>query len=158
MNRSEVTTWIRRAALFGFLALACVYVSRGRLLVALAWLTASLVPVIAGQPPGRRRYAALAFAAATPALLTLMFVVGIDLYLHHRFADSGGFNIRGYRGPVAAAKQPGERRLVMLGGSVTFGYGVRANETIPYYLQQQLNSAEPSRYIFLRSSENASRP
>src|SRR5206468_12646610 len=70
---------------------------------------------------------------------TLAFVFGIDLYLHHKFLRTGGYNVWGYRGPAVGKKRPGETRLVMLGGSVTFGYGVSSDQTVPTYLEARLN-------------------
>ena len=132
--------WMRRVGLVACLALAAFYFSRGRWLMGCGWLAASLLPILAGVPSGRRRYFATA-AILLSAVFTASFVVGLDLYLHHRFAESGGYNVWGYRGPIAGRKRPGERRLAMLGGSVTFGFGVRADETIPSNLQQRLNAA-----------------
>lgn len=136
----RAAVWFRRLASIACLGLAALYFGRGRWLVGCAWLGATLVPILAGVPKGRRRFFA-ATAILLSAIATGGFVIGLDLYLHHRFADSGGYNIRGYRGPLVAAKRPGERRLAMLGGSVTFGFGVRSDETIPHYLQQRLNAA-----------------
>lgn len=88
--------------------------------------------------PGRK----LAFAVAAIALSTtgtLTSVAGLDLYLHHRYARGGGYNVWGYRGEALGRRQPGERRIEMLGGSVTFGYGVASDETLPAYLEASLN-------------------
>ncbi|MBZ5559472.1 MAG: SGNH/GDSL hydrolase family protein [Acidobacteriia bacterium] len=74
---------------------------------------------------------------------TIAFVTTVDLYLHHRYAWTGGYNIWGYRGDVVGPKKPGERRIVMLGGSVAFGYGVKSDETIPARLQPMLQAARP---------------
>jgi hypothetical protein len=41
---------------------------------------------------------------------------------------------------VVGRKQPGEIRIVVLGGSTAFGYGVPYNEAFPYYLEQRLNA------------------
>lgn len=83
----------------------------------------------------------LAMLLSTAA--TLALVAGLDLYLHRRYANTGGYNIWGYRGPVAASKRPGERRMVMLGGSVAFGYGVSSDQTIPAKLEPLLQAARP---------------
>ncbi|MCC7418337.1 MAG: hypothetical protein IT176_14470 [Acidobacteria bacterium] len=126
------------------LGAALFYAARGRWLVACALVLAALVPIGARLPRGRRGW--FAVAAIVMAIgATLVFALGVDLYLHHRFADTGGYNIWGYRGRSVGDKQPGERRLVLLGGSVGFGYGVRAAETIPYYLEQRLNQPAASR-------------
>jgi hypothetical protein len=138
-----VTPWIGRIATGGLLAAAAIFFARGRWLMALICAAASLAPVALRLPRGRRAYFAVA-AMALSVVATLLFALGVDLYLHHRFARTGGYNVWGYRGPAAGAKQAGERRLVMLGGSVAFGYGVAADETIPYFLQQRLNTPPAS--------------
>ena len=151
MMSLATNVWARRLLLIACLVASAVFFSRGRWLVGVAWLGASVVPLIAGQPRGRRRYFILA-AVILSAVTTVTFVVGLDLYLHYRFATAGGYNVWGYRGPVAGKKKAGERRLVMLGGSVAFGFGVRSDETIPFYLERQLNlpgSTPPTRIINL---------
>lgn len=104
----------------------------------------SLLPVAYLLPRGRRAWFAVA-AIALSVASTLAFVFGLDLYLHYKFARTGGFNIWGYRGAVVGKKAPGEQRLVMLGGSVAFGYGVTSTQTIPYYLEQRLNDPPAAR-------------
>jgi len=74
----------------------------------------------------------LAFAGMVALLLSA------DLVLHYRAERSAGLNRYGYRGPVVGRKQPGELRVVMLGGSTVFGYGVGWNESIPVYLEAKL--------------------
>lgn len=78
-------------------------------------------------------------AIVLSTVLVLALLLGVDLYLHHRFEQAAGLNIRGYRGPVVKRKQPGERRVVVLGGSAAFGYGVPPTQSFPAYLQQRLN-------------------
>src|SRR5689334_6958548 len=87
----------------------------------------------------RRRW--LLFAAATIAIATgaataLLFVV--DVYLHGRYERSAGFNVWGYRGASVGGKKPGEYRVVVLGGSAAYGYGVSSDEAIPAILEQSL--------------------
>jgi hypothetical protein len=85
------------------------------------------------------------------ALLTVTLVVtagcavllGADLLLHQRAQRSAGVNRWGYRGPVAARKQANEVRVVMLGGSTVFGYGVLWSESIPAFLERRLNQHHP---------------
>lgn len=94
----------------------------------------------------RRKF--FVFAAAASMLSVLVVLAGVlaaDLYLHHRAERSAGLNRWGYRGPVAGRKQPGEIRLVMLGGSTVFGYGGTWDEAIPALLEQQLSQADASR-------------
>jgi hypothetical protein len=143
--------WIGRLTSAGCVIAAAAYGGRGRWLIAGVWLLLAFVPVALALPRGRRLYFALA-AIAFSSLTTIAFVAGLDLYLHYRFADRGGYNVWGYRGPAAGAKRAGEFRLVMLGGSVAFGYGVSATETIPHFLEQRLNQLprwSPARVVNL---------
>lgn len=82
--------------------------------------------------------------ATTAVLLSFGVMLGgllaADLYLHGKAERSAGLNRSGYRGPVAGAKRPGERRIVMLGGSTVFGYGVLWNEAVPAVLERLLNA------------------
>ena len=94
----------------------------------------------------RRKFFAFGAAAMLLSLLvTMAGALAADLYLHHRAERSAGLNRWGYRGPVAGRKQPGEVRLVMLGGSTAFGYGGTWDEAIPALLEQQLKQVESSR-------------
>jgi lysophospholipase L1-like esterase len=77
------------------------------------------------------------------AVLAAGAVVGVDLYLHKRYETAAGLNIRGYRGALVGRKRPGERRVVVLGGSAAFGYGVRAHEAFPAALERRLNDGRP---------------
>jgi hypothetical protein len=133
--------WVARAVLFGSLAATAFYFARGRFAVAAACAALALVCVAALLPRGRRGYFAVAAIAAS-TLLTIGLVLGLDVYLHHRFARTGGYNVWGYRGDTIGRKAPGELRLVMLGGSVAFGFGVEADQTIPYYLERRLSSGQ----------------
>jgi lysophospholipase L1-like esterase len=94
------------------------------------------------QMTGRLRrvvFAASAFVMAS--VLGVIALFGLDLYLHKRAERSAGLNMWGYRGPAAARKQPGEIRVVVLGGSTAFGYGVLWDEAIPAQLERRLNEA-----------------
>jgi GDSL-like lipase/acylhydrolase family protein len=87
----------------------------------------------------RRKKLMFALVAIGLALIgSLLALLGADLFLHHRAQRSAGLNRHGYRGPVIPRKQPGELRVVMLGGSTVFGYGVAWNESIPACLERQL--------------------
>ena len=83
------------------------------------------------------------FAAVTVIGMTGVLLVGlvaVDMALHKRYEAMVGLNIRGYRGPVARRKRPGEQRVVVLGGSTAFGYGVPWQESFPAVLERQLNA------------------
>ena len=94
--------------------------------------------------PLRRR---LAFAAVAIALSLLVASAGLlaaDVYLHKKYQDISAVNVWGYRGPAIGAKAPGEFRIVVLGGSAAFGYGLPWNEAFPYFLEQRLNDRPPT--------------
>ena len=81
------------------------------------------------------------FACVTVALSfagMLALLLAADLVLHYRAERSAGLNRNGYRGPIAGRKRPGETRIVMLGGSTVFGYGVSSEETVASYLESRL--------------------
>ena len=89
----------------------------------------------------RRKKIAFALAAMSLSLVGGLFMLLIaDLVLHARAERSAGLNRYGYRGPVVPRKQPGELRVVMLGGSTVFGYGVSWNESIAAQLEPRLQA------------------
>ena len=77
-------------------------------------------------------------AAAVVTLVAAVVLLVFDIYLHRRVQYDAGFNIWGYRGDVVGKKRPGERRIIVLGGSTAFGYGLHSNESWPYYLERRL--------------------
>jgi hypothetical protein len=85
-----------------------------------------------------RRLAGVAAALGLAAVLSLSVLLLVDIYLHGRFQRSAGFNVWGYRGPVASRKKPNEYRVVVLGGSAAYGYGVSADEAFPAVLERLL--------------------
>jgi lysophospholipase L1-like esterase len=92
-----------------------------------------------------RRRVLFAVAAAVIAVIgATATLLAVDVYLHGRYQQSGGFNVWGYRGTPVRRKQPGEFRIVVLGGSAAYGYGVTADEAIPAVLERLLKSRVPS--------------
>jgi hypothetical protein len=88
----------------------------------------------------RRRkviYALVAMGIA--ATLCVAVLLALDIYVHWRTQDVAGVNVWGYRGARVGNKQPGEVRVVMLGGSTTYGWDLYANESIPAFLERRLN-------------------
>jgi len=98
------------------------------------------VPVGSPQPSlsRRRRRAFIAGALLLAVVGPVAVLLAMDAFLHTRFQRTGGVNIWGYRGPTVRAKPPGERRVVMLGGSSAFGYGVGWNQAIPARIESRL--------------------
>jgi hypothetical protein len=89
----------------------------------------------------RRKKIVFALVAMSLSLVVaLVILLAADLVLHARAERSAGLNRYGYRGPVVGRKQPGELRVVMLGGSTVFGYGVAWNESVPAYLEPKLQA------------------
>ncbi|MGE4065503.1 MAG: hypothetical protein AB7H88_01870 [Vicinamibacterales bacterium] len=87
----------------------------------------------------KKRLAFALVALGLSALVPVAAFFALDLYLHRKHASAFGVNIWGYRGPVVGAKAPGERRIVVVGGSTAFGYGVDWPDAIPAQLQDRLN-------------------
>lgn len=90
----------------------------------------------------RRRILFAACAVGIASVLSLAGLLGLDVYVHKRAERSAGLNIWGYRGPAVSRKQPDEIRVVVLGGSTVFGYGVIWDEAFPAQLERRLNASE----------------
>ncbi len=83
------------------------------------------------------------FAVAAVMLSTLVttaVIIGVDVYLHERYQKIAGLNVWGYRGPTVGHKRPNEQRIVVLGGSTAFGYGMPPENSFPAYLERKLNN------------------
>jgi len=97
------------------------------------------------KPSGRlsvgKRIAFAAVVVVAALLVPAAALIGIDVYLHGKYATTGGFNVWGYRGPVAGRKRAGEYRVAFLGGSTVFGYGVKWTEAIPAMLEDRLQKS-----------------
>jgi lysophospholipase L1-like esterase len=87
----------------------------------------------------RRKWVFAAITMGLAVAATAIGLVAVDVYLHHRVQNLGGVNVWGYRGPTIGAKRANETRIVVLGGSTAFGYGLPWTEAFPYQLQQALN-------------------
>lgn len=75
-----------------------------------------------------------------PPALALLLLYLIDQNLHEKYADSFGLNQKGYRGELLSEKSMDELRIVALGGSTTFGYGVNATDAWPIQMERYLNN------------------
>src|SRR6266852_1097457 len=99
-------------------------------------------PVVSAALSPHRRLKRITLKAATTIVSTAAIVsilLGADLYLHHKH----GMNLWGYRGPAVGRKQPGEKRIVVLGGSTAWGFGLGVGQDFPGQLQRRF--AEHSR-------------
>lgn len=88
------------------------------------------------SPRRKLWFAAVALSGVSVAML--LCVVAADLYAHARTQDVGGVNIWGYRGPVVGDKPPNGIRMVVLGGSTAFGWGLPAHESIAAFLERRM--------------------
>jgi len=84
-----------------------------------------------------RRALAIAFAVQAIVLIVIL-IAALDLYAHKRVENVAGWNIWGYRGPVARERQPNEIRIVVIGGTRAFALGMPATWTPATVLRQQV--------------------
>jgi lysophospholipase L1-like esterase len=87
----------------------------------------------------RRRLIYPISAMVLGVVLASSTLLGVDVYLHHRFERRVLYNVWGYRGPVMARKVAGEYRVAVLGGSAAYGFGVTWDESMPAQLQDKLS-------------------
>jgi lysophospholipase L1-like esterase len=90
-------------------------------------------------------FALVAMTLSCVVMIGLLLVA--DLIVHHRAERSAGLNRWGYRGPVVGGKADDEKRVVMLGGSTIFGYGVSWHESVPAQVQDRIRSQHPQRTV-----------
>ncbi len=88
----------------------------------------------------RRRLVYASAAIAAVFVFSFAALLALDVYLHHRVQDSAGVNVWGYRGAPVGRKKPDEVRVLAIGGSTAFGYGLPWNQSWPYYLEDLLNA------------------
>ena len=81
-------------------------------------------------------FASLGFVVSIAFLLGLILV--LDMYFHNKYLEVAGLNYKGYRGKIIGKKQQGELRMVVLGGSVAMGYGLRYDQALPAELEKRL--------------------
>ncbi len=89
----------------------------------------------------RRRVLFAVAAAASAVVAAFAVLLAVDVYLHGRYEKSAGFNVWGYRGATVGKKRPGEYRIVVLGGSAAYGYGVTAEQAMPAVLEAKLRAS-----------------
>lgn len=93
----------------------------------------------------RKKYVVFALLAITLIVfVSFAVLLALDLYAHRRFSQVAGLNAWGYRGPVAGRKKSGEQRVVVLGESTAFGYGVPPQQSFPAILQELLDQKNGS--------------
>ncbi|MGH9202174.1 MAG: SGNH/GDSL hydrolase family protein [Vicinamibacterales bacterium] len=95
-------------------------------------------PTGASRLPLRRKMAFALVVFLAFGTVTGLALLGADVYAHARSQDVAGVNIWGYRGAPVGRKQAGETRVVILGGSTAFGWGLPAHEAIGVFLERRL--------------------
>jgi hypothetical protein len=107
--------------------------------------------------PLRRRLIFASMAIALSLLVASASLLAADIYLHKKYEGVSAVNIWGYRGPTISGKAPGEFRIIVVGGSAAFGYGLAWHEAFPYFLEQRLNGGAPDggRYRVVNLAFNA---
>jgi tetratricopeptide (TPR) repeat protein len=134
----SISFWITLAAF----AVGGYLLAEGRLVRGPIVIVAGILIGLLFRPRTRKNLIFAAVIVTFAPLLPILFVFGFDLYVHHRYAETGGYNIWGYRGRIMGRKQAGERRIAVLGGSTAFGYGVKSDESYPSRLEGTLNELE----------------
>jgi hypothetical protein len=100
-------------------------------------------PTVPPAGASRRKRAVFAFVASLGITgLGLGVLLTADLYAHWRTQEEAGVNIWGYRGKPVGPKRIGGVRLVLLGGSTAYGWGLPARESITAFLERRLRDQE----------------
>lgn len=88
----------------------------------------------------RKRLLFAAFTFFVIAFVMTGCVTAADVYAHWRTQDDASVNVWGYRGNTQSRKPANSLRVVILGGSTVFGWGLPAHESIAAFLQQRLDA------------------
>ncbi len=86
-----------------------------------------------GSAPVKWRFALAAVALSFVLAIAAFFAA--DTYSHAKFDGVVGLNREGYRGLLVPHSHPDIKRVVVLGGSTAFGYGVPWQDAWPNQLQ-----------------------
>tara|TARA_B100000963_G_scaffold361331_1_gene396204 strand:- start:328 stop:1377 length:1050 start_codon:yes stop_codon:yes gene_type:complete len=74
-------------------------------------------------------------------IITLLLIYSADRIVGNKFNKIyAGWNTEGYRGELKKEKDKNTKRIIALGGSTTFGYGTKSNESWPFLLEQKFIS------------------
>jgi lysophospholipase L1-like esterase len=152
----NLPAWLKAAA---WLQVLPWWALAAGLMVWLAWLLLGWVgsrppaALAAGgsppRPPLRLRWVLAALALALAGL------AAAEAHLHGVYDQQGeSYNRRGYRGPLAGPKAPGEFRVAVFGGSGSYGYGQRLQDSWPEKLDRLLAKGDcPVRVINLSANQ-----
>jgi hypothetical protein len=87
---------------------------------------------------GRRRWMFHLMSVLITLGIAFCVILAADIYLHNKLAPNLAVNVWGYRGKVIGRKQPGEKRILMIGPSTVFSVGVLPEEALPAQLEKLL--------------------
>jgi len=74
---------------------------------------------------------------------------------HFTYTHEVRVNALGLRGPELEPKQPGERRVLFLGDSLTYGQGVAEEDTVPSALERELAARTGARWTVVNAGHRA---
>jgi lysophospholipase L1-like esterase len=86
--------------------------------------------------------------------VAVVVLLTADLYLHRKYAPTFGVNVWGYRGDPRGPKAANETRIIVLGGSTAFGYGVFTGQDFPALLERRLDGWNGRRVSFVNAGFN----
>lgn len=103
------------------------------------------------------------FGAPMEELLPLMFMRAhptrgwamVPGQHHYTYTHEVRVNALGLRGPEVGAKEPGERRVLFLGDSLTYGQGVAEEDTVPRALERELAARTGTRWSVVNAGHRA---
>jgi lysophospholipase L1-like esterase len=133
---------------------------RGRLASVTGLLVVTLVLSVVLVEMVLRAYAAIAETALAQALRADPYAVLVEPHgdlgyrprpgrtVRYANGTSANVNSMGFRGPTVPVPKPhGTFRVILLGGSTTFGWGVNDSETIDTHMREILAARYPNRAI-----------
>lgn len=74
---------------------------------------------------------------------------------HYTYTHEVRVNALGLRGPEVGPKEPGERRVLFLGDSLTYGQGVAEEDTVPAVLERTLEARTGEPWTVINAGHRA---
>jgi lysophospholipase L1-like esterase len=107
--------------------------------------------------------ARLVFGAPMAERLPLMFMRAhptrgwamVPGQTHYTYTHEVRLNALGLRGPELGPKEPGERRVLFLGDSLTYGQGVAEEDTVPSALERELAARTGTKWTVVNAGHRA---
>jgi len=116
------------------------------------------VPLLVGELVAR-----FLFGAPMAERLPLMFMRAhptrgwamVPGQTHYTYTHEVRVNSLGLRGPEVGPKEPGERRVLFLGDSLTYGQGVAEEDTVPFALERALEARTGAPWTVINAGHRA---